>query len=230
MDAVLPLVAPAYPLGYRGLPEPLRLPWALKPLGSAQYGVDHLDDGRTRFWIRHDIVQGVTPRMLAWWFCHLEGEVEIDGQRFDRYRVWHPYDHIGVRYARRQPDGRVGPGAVLHIREVIGRDPRFAVDVLSEIEKIDEEGFVHNPVFHGIRGLARMEYRFTPVGLGTFYENCLIFGSSSPWFRLLRPLIAAWAFPQGKGEAWWRHNIEEVGMLEHFLPALYEREVGSGQT
>ena len=33
------------------------------------------------------------------------------------------------------------------------------------------------------------------------------------------------AFPPGKGDAWLRHNIEEVGMFEHFLPALYQSEM-----
>jgi len=30
--------------------------------------------------------------------------------------------------------------------------------------------------------------------------------------------------PGDKGEAWLKHSIEEIGTLEHFLPALYARE------
>ena len=87
----------------RDLPPPLDLKWALKPLESAQTGRQMLPDGRVRFWIRHDVVKGVTPRMLLWWFGHMEGDIEIDGNRYDRYRVWHPRNHVRNAYARRRP-------------------------------------------------------------------------------------------------------------------------------
>jgi hypothetical protein len=54
-----------------------------------------------------------------------------------------------------------------------GRNPKYKVDVLTTIEKLDEEGYIHNPVSHGV-SLARMEYTFREVGDGTLYENCLI--------------------------------------------------------
>lgn len=215
-----------YPASYTGVPQPVALPWALKPMGSAQYGIDELPDGRLRHWIRHEELKGVTPRMLAWWFAHLEGHVVVQGRRIDRYRVWHPYDHVHASYARRLPDGSVGPGAVLRLKEVLGGNPRFVVDVTSEIEKLDEEGFIHNPILHGVRGLARMEYIFRPTANGTLYENCLVVGRAGRAGRLLAPLLHRIAFPPGKGEAWLRHNIEEVGMFENFLPQLYRQETG----
>lgn len=224
-----PADAPPYPADHRGAPEPLRLPWALKPLGSALSGVDRLPDGRLRCWIRHDTVRGVTPRMLAWWFAHLEGEVEVDGARIDRYRLWHPYDHVHASYARRCPDGSVGPGSMIRLRELLGADPRFTVDVLTVIEKLDEEGYIHNPIVHGLRGMARMEYSFRAVPGGTRYENCLLVGWPGRAGRALQPLVEALAWPAGKGQAWLRHNVEEVGMFEHFLPALYRRETGLDQ-
>lgn len=228
----LPAVAPtaqgpaAYPASWPRVPEPLALPWGMKPMGSARYGIDTLPDGRTRHWIRHGVLAGVTPRMLAWWFAHLEGDVMVEGRPVNRYRVWHPYDHVHASYARRLADGSVGPGAVIRLKEVLGADPRFVVDIHTEIEKLDEEGFIHNPVVHGIRGLARMEYTFRRVPEGTLYENCLVFGVTGWAGRWLRPLIERVAFPAGKGEAWLRHNIEEVGMFENFLPALYRAETG----
>ncbi|HEX2546939.1 MAG TPA: hypothetical protein VHL79_18800 [Ramlibacter sp.] len=228
----VPAAAPAsrpvavYPATYRGLPEPVALPWALKPLGSAECGIDRLADGRARYWIRHEVLQGVTPRMLAWWFAHLEGDVLVQGRRINRYRLWHPYDHVHASYARRLPDGSIGPGAVIRLKEVLGTNPNFVVDVTTEIEKLDEEGFIHNPIVHGVRGLARMEYTFTPVPGGTLYENALVIGRAGAGARWLDPLLHRVAFPPGKGQAWLRHNIEEVGMFENFLPALYEQETG----
>lgn len=216
----------AYPAHHSGVPRPVALPWPLKPLGSAQAGIDRLPDGRTRCWIRHEVLRGVTPRMLAWWFAHLEGDVVVEGRRINRYRLWHPYDHVHASYLRRNADGSVGPGSVIRLKEVLGGNPRFVVDITTEIEKLDEEGYIHNPVLHGIRGLARMEYTFRAVPGGTLYENCLVFGLRGRTGRLLRPLIERLAFPPGKGEAWLRHNIEEVGMFENFLPALYRQETG----
>lgn len=213
-----------YPLSFRGLPSPVPLPWGLRPLGSAAHGCDELADGRARFWIRHQVLKDVTPRMLAWWFRHLDGFVEVGGRRIHRYRVWHPYDHLHVGYARRRPDGGIGPGAVLRIKEILGGNPKFLVDVTSDIEKLDEEGFIHNPVVHGVRGLARMEYAFREVPGGTLYENCLLVGLRHPAWPSLSRVVQWLAFPQARGEAWLRHNIEEVGMLERFLPDLYGRE------
>jgi len=227
-EPVAPAPAPVtvYTAGFRGVPIPVALPWGLKSCGSAASGVDELPDGRTRFWIRHEVLKDVTPRMLAWWFAHLEGDVVVGGRRIHRYRLWHPYDHIHVSYAWRRSDGTVGPGAAIRIKEILGGNPNYLVDITTEIEKLDEEGFIHNPVVHGIRGLARMEYSFRAVPGGTLYENCLLFGSRHPWFRLLRPVARWLAFPEGKGETWLRHNIEEVGMLENFLPDLYRKETG----
>ena len=70
-------------------------------------GAERLPDGRLSWWIEHETLKGVTPRMLVWWFSHLEGDVVIAGQRIARYRAWHPYDHVHASYARRLPDGSV---------------------------------------------------------------------------------------------------------------------------
>lgn len=215
-----------YAADHAGPPEPFALPWTLRSLSSAEFGVDTLADGRTRYWIRHQVLRGVTPRMLAWWFANLEGTVEIEGVKVNRYRAWHPADHVHASYARRLSDGSIGPGAVLRLREMLGGNPRFTVNVCSVIEKLDEEGFIHNPIFHGIGGLVRMEYRFRRVPEGTAYENCLVFGARGALGRMVHPLMERIAFPPLKGRFWLRHNVEEVGAFEHFLPQLYRSETG----
>jgi hypothetical protein len=121
------------------------------------------------------------------------------------------------------PDGSIGPGSAIRLREHLGANPRYEVNVITEIERLDEQGFVHNPIFHGISGLARMEYQFTEVPTGTLYENCLIVGAARGAKRLLSPLITRRVFGRARGLAWIRHNIEEVGMLENILPPLYEQ-------
>jgi hypothetical protein len=217
---------PALPQDHARPAEPACVPWPLKPLGSADCGVEQLPDGRVSYWIRHDIVRGVTPRMLAWWFAHLEGDIVVAGRRINRYRAWHPYDHVHASYVRRRPDGSVGVGSQIRLREYLGANRRYEVDTVTTIEKLDETGYIHNPTIHGIAGLARMEYTFSPHPEGTLYENRLLIGGTSGWRRAITPLITRFAFDAAHGHAWLRHNIEEVGLFEHFLPALYRQETG----
>jgi hypothetical protein len=42
--------------------------------------------------------------------------------------------------------------------------------------------------------------------------------------RLINPLIRRFAFDEARGRAWIKHNIEEVGNFESFLPRLYASE------
>lgn len=195
------------------------MPWKLKPLDSAETGVEVLGDGRRRFHIRHDVLRGVTPEMLLWWFQNLEGDVVVEGRRITRYRAWHPFDHVAVRYARRRPDGSVGPGARIHIREMFGALPENSIDVIATIERLDLGGFRHVDRVLGV-ALGRMDYRFTRVDGGTLYENDLVIGVGGRVGRRLEPLVRR-LFPDRKGRAWLRHNVEEVGALENFLPELY---------
>lgn len=209
------------------LSEPLSLPWQLRPVSSAQCGVETLADGRKRYWVKHQDLKGVTPRMLAWWFANLEGDVEIEGRRLDRYRVWHPFDHVYARYVRRAPDGSGGPGAQIALCEYLARNPRYKIDVISTIEKVDETGFIHNVIRGGIR-LVRMEHIFTETSTGTRDENCLIV-PGSPRLVPLAWIVLPRLFPADKGKAWLKHSVEEVGTLEHFLPDLYAREAEGRQ-
>ncbi|MFL5936209.1 MAG: DAPG hydrolase family protein [Gaiellaceae bacterium] len=210
------------------LPQPLSLPWELKPVSSARAGSEVLEDGRLKFWIKHDTIKGVTPAMLVWWFSNLEGDVEVDGRMLNRYRVWHPFDHVHARYVRRLADGSIGPGAQIELLEYLGRNPKYKVDIVTTIEKLDEEGYIHNPVSHGV-SLARMEYTFRETGDGTVYENCLIVPRDhGSWF--FRKVVVPILFPESKGQAWIKHNVEEVGCFENFLPSLYRAHTGTDST
>lgn len=211
----------------RQAPEPLDIPWICKPVASARSGLDILPDGCLRCWIEHEVLRGVTPKMLVWWFQHLEGDMAVGGKRFSRYRVWHPRDHIAIKYSRRSPDGSIGVGCVIHLTEMLGANPDYLVDVHTEITKLDEAGFAHRPRFHGLQ-LARMDYQFTAAPVGTVYRNSLTVGVAGLLGRLINPLLRRFAFDEARGRAWIRHNVEEVGNFESFLPQLYASETGAG--
>jgi len=204
-------------------PVPLPIRWVQKSVDSARSGVETLADGRIRCWIEHEVIRGVTPKMLVWWFKHLEGDMLQDGQRLSRYRVWHPRDHIAIRYAQKNPDGTVGVGSVIHLAEMLGANPDYLVDVHTEITRLDEQGFAHRPRI-ARQQLVRMDYTFEAVESGTRYRNSLEVGASGPSGWIVNPLIRAFAFDEEKGRAWIRHNIEEVGNFESFLPGLYAAE------
>ena len=205
------------------LPEPLRLPWQFKPVSSASAGVETLNDGRKKYWVKHDVLKNVTPQMLAWWFGHFgDGDVEIQGRRFPRYRVWHPLDHVYAHYVRRAPDGSGGPGAQIALCEYLGRNPSYKIEGVSTIEKLDDTGFIHQVIKGGVV-LARMEHVFTKTEDGTRDENCLIV-PGTPRLGPVARLVLPWLFPDGKGQVWLKHSIEEMGYLENFLPELYGRE------
>lgn len=215
---VLPGNAGAKPIP----PEPLDIPWIRKPVESARSGIDILPDGRMHCWIEHQVIRGVTPKMLVWWFKNLEGEMPYAGRTLGRYRVWHPRDHIAIAYASRNADGTVGVGSVIHLREMLGANPDYLVDVRTEIVKLDEQGFRHRPRVRGF-SFAAMDYEFKEVAQGTQYNNSLTVGTERFFGAVANPLVRRFAFDEAQGRAWIKHNIEEVGNFESFLPQLYEK-------
>jgi len=209
------------------LPEPLSLPWELKQLSSARSGLKTLEDGR-RWFLVDEFLKGVIPKMLVWWFSHLEGDVEIEGRLLSRYRVFHPLDHCWVRYVRRSPDGSIGPGAQIQICEFIDRNPRYKTDVTATIEKLDETGFINNVVVAGL-SIVRMEHDFHQIEGGTCFEHRLITPGNTKHSVFSRP-VSALMFPNAKGHAWLKHAVEEMGTLENFLPQLYAREAAESSS
>lgn len=203
--------------------RPLNIPWHPKPLHSARSGVEILPDGRLHCWVDHERLHGVAPRMMAWWFAHLEGPMVHAGRRLPRYRVAHPPGHVQVRYLRRRPDGTVGAGAVIHLTKMLGGRPERLVDVHTTIVRLDEGGFGHRPRWFGLPAAA-MDCTFEAVPGGTRCRSRLTVGLAGGWARPLNALIRRLAFGIASGHAWVRHHVEEVGQLEVFLPALHAAE------
>lgn len=206
------------------LPDPIPVPWTMKPLESARTSLEVLDDGRMHMAIVHDVLRDVTPEMLVWWFRNMRGTMQIEGRAYPRYRVWHPLDHVEHRYVS-DPPGGVGAGSVFRIHEVLGRNPAWEIDVLSDVTRLDHGGFEHRPRVHGVGGLVRMDYAFERVSGGTRYRNSLTIGAPVPrWARAANATLRRFAWDEARGRAWLKHNVEEVGNFEHFLPALIAQE------
>jgi DAPG hydrolase PhiG domain len=200
--------------------------WAMKLLDSAETGVKTLDDGRLELNIRHDILKGVTPAMLGWWFRNIEGIMEHMGKTYPRYLIWHPIDHIHYEVERRAPDGTAGPGASFRIVEAFGGNPDFLVVGHADIPKNDDTGITLS-VRKFAMEIMHLEHTFTPVPEGTLYLSKMYLGTKAV---LARFLFNRWLRPRyfsdEMGRAWLKHNVEEVGNFEFFLPALYAKHAG----
>jgi hypothetical protein len=198
----------------------------MKPLDSAETSVKTLNDGRLELSIRHDILKGVTPKMLGWWFRNIEGSMEHMGRTYPRYLVWHPVDHIHYRVARRAPDGTAGPGARFLMVEAFAADPAYLVEGLADVPKNDDTGITLSVRKFGVEVL-RLEHTFTAVSGGTRYLSRMRIGTTAAPGRFL---LNRWVLPRLFGEttarAWLKHNVEEVGNFEFFLPELYAKHAG----
>lgn len=208
----------------QALPQPLPIRWIRKPVDSARSGVKNLPEGETLCWVEHDVIRNVTPAMLKWWFGHIDGDVTIQGNRINRYRAWHPDDHILHEYSNRKEDGTVGVGTTMHIVEMLGRRREHLIDVETEITRLDEGGFAHESRRLGLP-VVKMEYHFEQVPEGTLYRNTMTVGLGFTLGKPVNRLIKSFAFDEAYAHAWIKHNIEEVGNFELFLPQLYASEV-----
>ena len=110
----------------RALPPPIDIEWPTKSWRDADLELRY-ERAHMILTIDHEIVRGVTPQMLDWWFRHIGGEMEVDGRTYARYRVWHPLDHIEWQLVGGDPQ-RVGTGAKFRIVEVFDRNPAWLVD------------------------------------------------------------------------------------------------------
>lgn len=203
---------------YLPLPEPRRIPWVLRPLESALTSLHKDQHERLVMQIRHAVLVGLTPSMLAWWFAHIGGEIEIEGRRYNRYLAWHPLDHIHWGLVKPGRDGGASVGAQFRIVEAFGRNTHHYVDVTETVTRLDESGFTIAGGFLGHK-LTELSHDFVAVDGGTSYVSMLTVGSSAPVVgRALNRVLHRYIFTEEMGQAWLKHNVEEVGLLEHIIP------------
>jgi hypothetical protein len=197
---------------------------ALRALDTAQTSVSRLPDRRLLITIRHEPLRGVTPEMLAWWFRNIEGTVTVEGREYSRYLIWHPFDHISFA-ATRLRDGSVGPGVKFRITEALGRDPALRVRTHDHVDLLDETGLRLSARVAGIEVFA-LHHRFTREPDGVQYDSTMLVGVAGRLGRVINPPLNRRFFGERHARAWLKHNVEEVGMLEHLLPPLYAEHTG----
>jgi DAPG hydrolase PhiG domain len=203
------------------LPPPRNLLWSLKSLESAKTSLSYDEFGRTVIHIRHDPLKGVSPEMVAWWFGNIAGDMELEGTQLNKYLVWHPQDHILWELVQAGPDGRASAGAKFRIVEAFGRNPDFYVGITATVTRLDATGITLVGFRLG-QQISRLNHDFAAVDGGTQYVSTLTIGTTLPRLRaVLNPLIHRAIFTEAMGYSWLRHNVEEVGLLEHIIPRIY---------
>jgi hypothetical protein len=203
------------------LPPPRTSPWPLKSLQSARTSLTYDGDGRMVMRIHHDLLKGISPEMVAWWFGNIAGDMDVAGARLNRYLVWHPRDHIHWQLVQPGPDARAGAGAKFRIVEAFGRNPDFYIDVVDTVTRLDATGITLVSYKLGSQ-ISHLNHDFIALDGGTQYVSTLTIGTTVPWLGTsLNRLLHNVVFTEAMGNAWLRHNVEEVGLLEHIIPCLY---------
>lgn len=202
------------------IPPARRRLYPLRTASSAVTRLEELPRNRRRLTIDHQPLDGVSPTMLHWWFRNIGGHMTYDGQRLQNYLVWHPEDHITWELVRQAPGGGVGEGARFRIVEAFQARPEFYVDTTDTVEKLDETGIRLVRRVAGVMVL-QLEHTWSRCGTRTHYVSVLDIGAQARLFTPLNRYLNERHFPEPMAQAWLRHNVEEVGLFEHFLPGLY---------
>ena len=193
----------------------------MKSIESAKTTQLILPSGQLLITIEHDTIRGVTPPMLRWWFENLGQPMTFQGRTYPRYLLWHPLDHIHWELVERSPTGGTGQGAKFRIVEAFAANPKYYVDSVELVEKLDDQGISLVRRELGAE-IFRLEHRFGYAPGGSTYSSRMLVGAASGLIRpLFNAVIRPRVFSDAMGTAWLTHNVEEVSMFEHILPSLY---------
>lgn len=199
------------------IPEPRPVVHPLREVSSAVTTIAELPNNRRRVTIDHQPLRGVTPDMVLWWFQNIGGSMEFDGRLVDNYLVWHPVDHIRWELETPSPGGLAEEGARYRIVEAFGARPEYYVDTTERVEKLDRTGIRLVRRFAGVK-VFELSHTWSRCDEHTHYVSVMEIGAVSRAFALVNRYLTRRRFPAHMAEAWIRHNVEEVGLLEHILP------------
>ena len=199
----------------------------MKTVDTARASVEELADGRLRATIVHETMKGVTPAMLRWWFENIHtfttwNGMDFDGPEVPVYRLWHPWDHIRVRWLRemRGADGRLTPGSVIWIEEnILGR---HEIRQRAYVTRFDDHAFNFELLVAGGLRIGVLDHEYEAVPGGSSFLTRMTVGPQLPGIGpLLRRALRARGIDR-LARDWIVHNVEESGETEKFVPVLYE--------
>ena len=202
------------------LPEPRPVLFPLRGQATAVTTVQELTRHRRRVTIDHQPLSGITPAMLLWWFQNIGGTMHYGKRVVPNYLAWHPVDHIRWELARPAPAGGAREGARFRIVEAFQGRPEFYIDTTERVEQLDESGIRLVRRIAGVSVLL-LSHTWSACAGHTHYVSVLEVGANSALLVPVNRYLTQRRFPLSMAHGWLRHNIEDVGVLEHILPAAY---------
>ncbi|MFW0795095.1 hypothetical protein AAFP30_14885 [Gordonia sp. CPCC 205515] len=200
-----------------------------KPVSSAKWVDITIRQGRVRVQIEHDVIRGVTPEMIKWWFQNLArtttwNGVDFSGPEVSFYHLWHHRDHIAVTPLT-SVDGQTNSGfqvgALSRIDEQFN-DYRDRIHQPMLTTRLDDEEFSFDIQANG-RTAGTIIHRYHEEKGGVrFYAETLIGLDPSPAGVIFNHAIRPFVYRKSSAEHWIRHNIEETGRTQDILPVLYD--------
>jgi hypothetical protein len=204
-------------------PRPAMWPYPSVEQATYTYWLD--DAGKLRIHLLHPVLQGVTPKMLAWWYQNLAiGQAEFDDVMYTYYRLFHLSEHGQNRILEPSTDGSpsMGVGALVYRQETFGP---YASKGQARVLEFGPNGYLVAPVMGPFSlGLVKHTFELVATG-GTLYTVEIELGSDIPVLGyVLNKFIQMNQFSPPVITEWLRHQVEEVGSLVHYLPDLYTAE------
>jgi hypothetical protein len=198
----------------------------MKSFDSAESSFKTISGGGLTATVKHELMRGVTIDHLIWWFHNIDQTTTFNGRDFDStpidaYKLWHPHDHIKVKWKKKITDdaGHIQPGSVIGIHETFGG---FVVNESSLITQFDREGFHFQMGIFGLK-IGHLLHFYREIDGGVLYETEMEIKCRAPLIgKLLTWLACRFFATEPKIRAWMQHNIEECGESEKFIPQLYE--------
>jgi hypothetical protein len=161
--------------------------------------------------------------MLCWWFKNIDGDMYYKGKLYPKYLVWHPTDHIHWQY-RNGAGEKIGINSTFRIVEAFGGEKKYLIDSTEVVEKLDETGIRLVRRIGSIE-IFSLQHDFIANGNNTIYKSEMIVGTyTRPFSILFNYCVRPFLFTKDMGYAWLKHNIEEVGNFEFFLPNLFAEQ------
>ena len=204
---------------------PRDLPWTLPDYRDAkvEWRIDEL--GRIENHVEHFFLEGISSDMVAWFYQQLPiSTVNLNGQNYPLYHLFHPTEHGRIRVVEAAPDGTAGmaAGAIIMREEWFGE---FDSKGAARLEEFSSNGMLAKPSIAGIISLGQVQHIYTNTAAGTHYRVEATIGSDLPIIgRLINYYIRTQVFHPEFMTQWQRHQIQEVSSLQFFLPQLYAQK------
>ena len=200
-----------------------QFPWPVPDYRLAEHSHVVLPDGRIRLNITHLPLAGISPDMLNWWYRELPiAQVRVNGKMYPFYHLFHLTEHGRIWLEEPAFDGKpgMGVGALVARREWFGSYESAGAGRISEMSA---QGMAIHPEIAGIAfGTIRHGYQPTPDGSRYTLQSTI--GVDWPIVApAINALLRKSQFPDAMLVQWERHQIEEVAMLNYFLPELYSQ-------